>query len=97
MRYLTWKLNWSNPDYGTGPEEKAAKNGAKLEASMWVNPDVEHGTILGYLTGNLDLTLLSDWEVQELTQFEALEYSQLIDENAYIIDNGVIATTTIMD
>jgi hypothetical protein len=61
---------------------------------MWVSPDVEHGTILGYLTGNLDLNLLSTWEVVELNQSEALAFAKSIDENAYITDEGIIATTT---
>lgn len=94
MRYLTWKLNWPTPEYGTGPEQTAHDNGSRLEASSWVNPDVEHGVILGYLTGELDITLLSLWEVGELTEAQALAFAQAIDENAHVMDDGVIATTT---
>jgi len=61
---------------------------------MWVNPTVEHGRILGYLTGELDIELLSDWDVVKLTQEEALTFALAIDENAFVMDNGVIGTTT---
>jgi hypothetical protein len=62
---------------------------------MWVNPDVEHGRILGYLTGELNLDLLSDWCVESLTQEEALNFALALDENAYLLDNGVIGTMSI--
>lgn len=95
MRYLTWELTWPGDHrYGYGPEPVAAGNGAHLEASMWVNPTVETGTILGYLTGNLDLGLLADWNVAELNAEEALAFAQAIDPNAYITDDGVVGTTT---
>ena len=61
---------------------------------MWVSPDVEHGTILGYLTGDIDLALLATWQVAEQTEAEALAFAQAIDPNAYVMDDGVIGTTT---
>jgi hypothetical protein len=61
---------------------------------MWVNPDVEHGTILGYLTGDLDLAVLATWDVAEITEADALAFAQAIDENAYVMEDGVIGTTT---
>jgi hypothetical protein len=94
MRYLTWHLTWPTNEYGYGPEQTAADNGAHLDASMWVNPDVEHGDILGYLTGDLDIRLLSDWQTTELTEADALAFAQNIDPNAYVTDDGVIGTTT---
>ena len=97
MRYVTWKLNWPDPKYGTGPEQAAFDAGGRLNASMWVNPDVEHGTILGYLTGDLDLAALATWDVAELTEAEALAFAQNIDANAYVMDDGVIGTTTEID
>ena len=96
MKYLTWKLNWSG-EYGTGPEGVVAKNGAHLSASMWVSPDVESGTILGYLTGNVDISTLSDFEAQELTEAEALAFATAIDENAYLLEDGIIGTTTTLE
>jgi hypothetical protein len=94
MRYIVWHLTWPTPDYGSGPEQTAADNGAHLEASMWVNPDVEHGNILGYLTGDLDLALLADWDVTELSEADALAFAVNIDPGAYVMADGVIGTTT---
>lgn len=94
MRYCTWHLTWPTPEYGYGPEQTAHDNGAHLDASMWVNPDVEHGNILGYLTGDIDLELLADWDVAELTQAKALKFAKNLDPNAYVMDDGIIGTTT---
>jgi hypothetical protein len=97
MRYCTWHLTWPTPDYGIGPEQTAADNGARMEASMWVNPTVEHGNILGYLTGDVDLGLLADWDVTVVDEATALAFAQSIDSNAYVMDDGVIGTTTEME
>jgi hypothetical protein len=94
MRYIVWHLTWPTPDYGYGPEPVATDNGAHLEASMWVYPTVEAGTILGYLTGELDLALLAAWNATELAQADALAFASAIDPNAYILDDGRIGTTT---
>jgi hypothetical protein len=92
MRYLTWQLNWNDPQHGTGPEAAIVHQGCGVSASSWVQPNVTSGTILGYLTaGDPDLSQLMDWQVQELTQGEALEFAQGIDPEAYLLDDGVIA------
>jgi len=78
MRYCTWKLVWSE-GYGYGPEQTAHNNGGKLTPSIWSNPDVETGTILGYATQDLDFTILADWEATELTESEALAFAQSVD------------------
>jgi hypothetical protein len=90
MRYCTWKLTWSE-DYGYGPEQTAHDNGGALTPSMWVNPSVEAGLILGYATEGLDLSLLAAWEVTELTEAEALAFAQNLDATAYFMDDGIIA------
>lgn len=96
MRYCTWRLTWSD-GYGYGPEKTAQENGSKLEASMWVSPDVETGTILGYLTGDVDLTILSDFDAQELSEADALAFAAAIDANAYVMEDGSIGTTTVLE
>jgi hypothetical protein len=93
MRYLVWHLTWPTSQYGYGPEQTAADNGAHLKASMWVNPDVEHGNILGYLIGDLDLALLADWDVTELSEADALAFAVNLDAGAYVMADGVIGTT----
>ena len=96
MRYCTWKLTWSE-DYGYGPEQTAHDNGGKLTPSMWVNPSVETGSILGYATEGLDLTLLADWGATELTEAEALTFARTLDANAYVTEDGSIGTTTVLE
>ena len=91
MRYLTWKLNWDDPSHGTGPEAQIQAQGAHAEASTFAAPSIEHGTILGYLTqGEINLSQLSAWLVQELTQDAALEFAQAIAPDAYFLPDGII-------
>ena len=91
MRYLTWKLNWADPKHGTGPQGAISEQGARADASMFANPDVETGTILGYLAeGDIDLSVLTSWQVAEVTQAEALAFAQVIDSEAYLLPDGVI-------
>lgn len=91
MRYLIWRLNWDDSKHGTGPEQAIAQQGARAGASMFANPDVETGTILGYLTeGDIDLSVLTSWQVAEVTQAEALAFAQVIDSEAYLLPDGVI-------
>lgn len=88
MKYITWSLIWKD-GYGYGPEALVAENGARLE-SAHAKPGVANGTILGYLTGDLDLSLLSDWNVVELTQDEALAFVQQINSEASVDQDGFI-------
>lgn len=90
MRYISWKLNWPDEKYGIGPEATVASNGAHLQASPWVSPTVEHGEILGYLTGDIDISIFADWSLRELTQAEAVAFAQSIDSAAQLLDNGFI-------
>jgi len=91
MRYLTWKLNWADPKHGTGPEGAISQQGAHAEASMFASPNVETGTILGYLTeGDIDLSALTSWQVARVTQDEALAFAQVINSEAYLLPDGVI-------
>ena len=90
MKYATWKLNFTDPNYGTGPEPVIAEQGFKAEAG-WVNGQVEAGgTILGYVTGEPDVSALTPWEYYELTQTEAVAFAQIINPDAYLLDNGYI-------
>ncbi len=91
MRYLIWKLNWDNPKYGTGPEQVITEQGCKVTPSIFANPDVLTGQILGYLlSGDIDLTTLSLWQVTELSQAEALDFAKTVDTSAYLLPDGVI-------
>jgi hypothetical protein len=93
MKYATWKLNFTDPKYGTGPESIIADQGHRAEAA-WVDGQVEAGgTILGYITGNVDATQLTLWEYTELTQEEALAFAQRINSEAFLLNSGYITTT----
>jgi hypothetical protein len=90
MNYATWKLNFSDPNYGTGPEDKIAELGFGAEGA-WVAGEVENGgTILGYVTEEQDETELTAWNFTNITEAEALAFCLAIDSEAYLLDDGRI-------
>jgi hypothetical protein len=91
MNYATWKLDFTNPKYGTGPEDKIAELGFGAE-SAWVAGEVENGgTVLGYVTEPQDESELTAWQFRNITQSEALEFCLAINSQAYLLDDGKIA------
>lgn len=92
MNYATWKLSFLNSNYGTGPEEKIAELGFAAEGAL-SNGQVENGaTILGYVSQILDPVELTEWQFENLSQEEALEFARTIAPSAYLLENGKIAT-----
>jgi len=90
MNYATWKLNFTDPNYGTGPEDKIAELGFGAEGA-WSNGPVENGaTILGYVTEPQDETELSAWEFTNISEAEALEFCQALNPEAYLLPDGRI-------
>jgi hypothetical protein len=90
MNYATWKLNFTDPNYGTGPEAKIVELGFSAEAS-WVSGEVENGgTILGYLTQPVDESELTIWNVKNISQAEALDFCLAINPQAYLLSDGRI-------
>jgi hypothetical protein len=90
MNYATWKLNFANPEYGTGPEDKIADLGSSAEGA-WVLGQIDHGgTILGYLTEPVDESQLTTWEVTNISQSQALSFCQAINPAAYLLPDGRI-------
>ncbi len=91
MNYATWKLNFTNPEYGTGPEDKIAELGFGAEGA-WVAGQPENGgTILGYVTEAIDPAKVTAWEFQNLSQEQALAFAQAIAPNAYLLEDGRIS------
>jgi hypothetical protein len=91
MNYATWKLNFTDPKYGTGPEDKIAELGFGAEGA-WVAGEVENnGTILGYVTEPVDESELTTWQVTNITQAEALAFCVAINPEAYLTADGKIA------
>jgi hypothetical protein len=90
VNYVTWKLNFTDPKYGTGPEDKIAELGFSAEGA-WVAGEIENGgTILGYLTEPVDESKLTAWEVANITQSEALDFCLAINPDAYLLPDGRI-------
>jgi hypothetical protein len=90
MNYATWKLNFTNPNYGTGPEDKIVELGFGAEGA-WVQGQVENnGTILGYVTEPQDESELTAWDFVNITQAEALAFCLAIDSEAYLLPDGRI-------
>ena len=90
MNYATWKLNFTDPNYGTGPEDTIADLGYGAEGA-WVSGEAENGgTILGYLTEPADESELTLWELTNLTQAQALAFCQAINPAAYLLPDGTI-------
>jgi hypothetical protein len=90
MNYATWKLNFNNAKYGTGPEDVISQLGGWAEGG-WVDGVPENGgTIIGYVSSPQDELELEPWEFQNISQEEALDYCLSIDPEAYILDDGRI-------
>jgi hypothetical protein len=91
MNYATWKLNFTDPKYGTGPEDKIAELGFGAEGA-WVDGEIENGgTILGYVTEPQDDSELTAWQFKNISQLEAMEFCLAINPEAYLLSDGRIA------
>ena len=90
MNYATWKLNFANPKYGTGPEDRIAELGFGAEGA-WVAGEAENtGTILGYVTEPIDESQLTSWDFKNISQAEALAFCVAINPEAYLVPDGRI-------
>lgn len=90
MNYATWKLNFTDPNYGTGPEDRIAELGFGAEGA-WVLGEAENnGTILGYVTEPVDESELTTWQVTNITEAEALAFCLAINPEAYLLPDGRI-------
>ena len=87
MKYATWKLNFDNPKYGTGPEQWIAEQGFWCEGGHLIG-EPDGGTIVGYFTG--EPVDLDSWEFAEVAQEQALALVLEIDATAHIVEDGKI-------
>jgi hypothetical protein len=95
MNYATWKLNFDDPKYGTGPEDKIGELGFAAEGA-WVSGQVEYGgTILGYVTEPQDESQLTAWEFINISELDAIEFCLAIDPTAYLLPDGRIAAEVV--
>jgi len=87
MKYLKWSIYFKpGAKEGVTPEETIRNNGGWAEGAIRVG-DFD---IIGYASDNVNLTELSNYNVQELTQEEALSMAQEINPNCYLQDDGKI-------
>jgi hypothetical protein len=90
LNYATWKLNFTNPDYGTGPEDRIIELGFGAEGA-WANGEVQDGaTIMGYVTEAPDEAELALWDFQNITEQEALDFCLALNPEAYLLPDGRI-------
>jgi hypothetical protein len=89
MNYATWKLNFTNPNYGTGPEDKIAELGFGAEGG-WLAGESDGGTILGYVTEPVDESELTAWQFRNISQADALDFCLDLNPAAYLLPDGRI-------
>ena len=95
MNYATWKLNFTDPQYGTGPEDKIGELGFAAEGA-WVAGSVENGgVILGYVTEPQDESQLTAWGFKNISQLDALEFALALNPTAHLLPDGRIAAEVV--
>lgn len=90
MNFVTWKLDFSDANYGTGPEEKAALHGVVLSGLISDGEIHTGGRILGSIDGELDLQEFAQWSLQHLTAEEANAFVQEVSPGSHLSENGSI-------
>ena len=90
MRYATWKLNFSNPDLGTGPESKIIELGTSAQGAFSLGEVQDGGLIIGYVFAEVDASELSDWQFGWITQEEVLLYGKQLNPAATLDEAGFI-------
>lgn len=91
--FVKWKLNWSDSNYGTGPEQKIAELGGKANGII-SSLDYKNGEILGTIIDLTDLSELGQWNVIKITEEEALDFAKSINIDL-ILENGTIISPLI--
>jgi len=90
MRYLKWKL--SEGTSGTGPETEL-NSGNKVTAGGYVDSD---GYRIGYLP-DIDISSMSEWDVTEVSEADALAFAQAIWADAEIDSDGTLTSEEPVD
>lgn len=86
--FALWRLDWSDPMYGTGPESEIANRGGRAEGI--VGPDILSADILGTVTGDFDTEGLEAWAFRRISTDEARAFlatfsTMTIDEAGQVI------------
>jgi hypothetical protein len=83
MRYLKWKL--SEGTWGTGPEAEL-NSVNKITAGGYVDSD---GYRIGYWP-DIDTSSMSEWDVTEVSEADALAFAQAIWADVEIDSDGIL-------
>ena len=83
MKYATWTIK--RPE-GTTPEPTIREAGGTASGGLMLNVD----TVLGYMSDDVTMTGLSEWNVIVKTQQEALALAQAVNPDCFLADNGTI-------
>lgn len=83
MKYATWTI--SQPE-GTTPEVVIRQNGGVAEGGVTLLDN----TIIGYISDDINIEDLSEWNVVVKTQQEALTLAQTVNPECFLADNGTI-------
>ncbi len=86
MIYLKWKL--SDGKFGINPIEAISNLGVSASTGAYVDAE---GYRIGYLSESVDITQLdSKWDIEEVTESEALAFCQNFWSGATVNENGYI-------
>jgi hypothetical protein len=91
MKYATWKLNFADPMYGTGPEDAIVASGKTAQGALADGDITQGATILGYVSSAVKESELTAWSVKNLSSEEALAFAKTINSTAYFTADGLIA------
>jgi hypothetical protein len=94
MKYATWSLNFSDSNYGTGPEYKIIELGFNATGAHSKDSNQVGEKILGYVYGEPLASELSNWSFSYLNQDEALEFCKAINPEARLLEDGTISVPT---
>jgi hypothetical protein len=86
MKYATWIIKQPQ---GTTPEPTIRANGGTASGGAMIDSN----TVLGYLSDDVDISMLGEWNVIEKTQEQALALAQGVNPECFLADNGTIQTS----
>ena len=87
--FIKYKLKWIG-DYGYGPEAKAIELGHEI-IPTWI--ETSENEILSYATDGLDPENFVEYELEILTNQEAIDMAMSVDEFSYLDDNDQLLSS----
>ena len=90
MRYFTWKLDWSSGE-GTDPTSYVNSDVVRIEPQFATGDSQDPNTVTYacLLKGDIDISALSQWSVQETTVDAMFASALALNAGATLVD-GII-------